>query len=138
MTDTLVDSNVLIDVWVENPAWADWSMQAIASARLVGDVVINPIIFAEVCVPFASMADAEGAMPSHVFRRDDLPWEAAFVAARAFARYREGGGNRRSPLPDFYIGAHAEVRKLRLLTRDTGRYRHYFPDVEIVSPESHP
>jgi hypothetical protein len=138
MTDTLVDSNVLIDVWSADPAWADWSANAIALARLAGAIVINPLIFAEVCVSFATAEEAEGAMSEHLFRRDDLPWEAAFIAASAFAQYRSAGGNKRSPLPDFYIGAHAEVGALRLLTRDTGRYRSYFPRVELITPESHP
>ena len=138
MTDTLVDSNVLIDVWSADPAWADWSANAIALARLAGAIVINPIIFAEVCVSFAAPEEAEGAMSEHLFRRDDLPWEAAFIAASAFAQYRLAGGNKRSPLPDFYIGAHAELGGLRLLTRDTGRYRTYFPRVELITPETHP
>ncbi len=138
MTDTLVDSNVLIDVWSVGSAWAEWSMNAIATARADGDLVINPIVFAEVCVPFGSMEQAEGAMAPHFFRRDDLPWEAAFVAAQAFARYRASGGDRRSPLPDFYIGGHAEVRGFRLLTRDVVRFRQYFPSVQLISPETRP
>ncbi len=83
MTDTLVNSNVLIDVWSVGSAWAEWSMNAIAAARADGDLVINPIVFAEVCLPFGSLEEAEGAMAPHFFRRDDLPWEAAFVAAKA-------------------------------------------------------
>lgn len=138
MTDTLVDSNVLIDVWSDDPVWADWSENAVALARLTGDVVINPLIFAEVCVSFASVEEADGAMSEHLFRRDDLPWEAAFIAASAFVRYRFAGGNRRSPVPDFYIGAHAEIGALRLLTRDAARYKTYFPNVELICPESHP
>lgn len=138
MTDTLVDANVLIDVWSADPAWADWSADAITAARQLGELVINPLIFAEVCLSFASPEEADAAMAPHLFRRDDLPWSAACVAANAFARYRATGGNRRSPLPDFYIGAHAEVGALRLLTRDTGRYTTYFPRVELVSPETHP
>jgi predicted nucleic acid-binding protein len=138
MTDTLVDANVLIDVWSADADWAGWSTDALALARLDGELVINPLIFAEVCVSFASLDQAEGAMARRLFRRDHLPWEAAFLAAKAFVRYRAAGGNRRSPLPDFYIGAHAELGGLRLLTRDTTRYRIYFPQVELISPETHP
>ena len=138
MTDTLVDANVLIDVWSADSDWAGWSMNAIEAARLDGDLVINPIIYAEVCVPFDSFDEVEGAMAPHFFRRDSLPWEAAFVAARAFRRYRSAGGDRRAPLPDFYVGAHAEVRGFRLLTRDVQRYRGYFPSVDLISPETHP
>lgn len=138
MSDTLVDSNVLIDVWLADPAWADWSTNALAAARHDGDLIINQLIFAEVCVPFDSIEQAEGAMTPALFKRDSLPFEAAFVAARAFARYRVGGGNRCSPLPDFYIGAHAEVRGYRLLTRDVARYRTYFPSVELISPDTYP
>ena len=138
MTDTLVDANVLIDVWSADADWAAWSANAIALARIDGDLVINPLIFAEVCMSFASRDQAEGAMARHLFRRDDLPWEAAFVAAKAFVRSRAAGGNRRSPLPDFYIGAHAETGGLRLLTRDTSRFRTYFPRVELIAPDTHP
>jgi predicted nucleic acid-binding protein len=138
MTDTLVDANVLIDVWTANAAWEGWSTNAMALARRDGELVINPLILAEVCMSFASRDDVEAALASQFFRRDDLPWDAAFIAAQAFVRYRAGGGNRRSPLPDFYIGAHAEVSRLRLLTRDIARYRTYFPRVELISPQSHP
>jgi hypothetical protein len=138
MTDTLVDSSVLIDVWTVDSPWSDWSISAITAAREQGDVVINPIIYAEVCVPFASFEEAENAMTPHLFKREALPWEAAFPAAKAFARYRASGGVRHAPLPDFYIGAHAQVQAYRLLTRDAGRYRTYFPAVEIVAPDRYP
>ena len=138
MTDTLVDSNVLIDVWTSDSAWADWSTAAMEQAREEGELVINPLIYAEVCVPFDSPEDLERAMTPHLFKREALPWEAAFPAAKAFERYRSSGGGRRAPLPDFYIGAHAEVRGYRLLTRDTQRYRTYFPTLSIIAPDSHP
>lgn len=138
MTDTLVDSNVLIDVWTVGSPWADWSMDALAAAREEGELVIDPIIYAEVCVPFASLELLENAMAPHLFKREALPWEAAFPTARAFARYRAAGGKRSAPLPDFYIGAHAQVQGYRLLTRDAPRYRTYFPAVELVSPDTHP
>lgn len=138
MTDAIVDSNVLVDVWVQNPTWSRWSIEAIAWARGHGELVINPIILAEVSVPFASPGAVDLAMALHLFRREPLPWEAAFVAGKAFEKYRARGGDRRSPMPDFYIGAHAEVSRLRLVTRDHDRYRTYFPTVEVISPETHP
>ena len=138
MTDTLVDSNVLIDVWTVGSAWAEWSISALEVAREQGDLIINPIIYAEVCVPFDSVAALESAMAPHFFKREALPWDAAFPAAKAFGKYRDLGGSRRAPLPDFYIGAHAEVHGYRLLTRDARRYRSYFPSLKIVAPDTHP
>jgi hypothetical protein len=132
---TLVDANVLIDVWTAGSDWTDWSIAAIATARESGDLVINPIIYAEVCVPFHSLDDLERAMAPHFFKREALPWDAAFPAAKAFEKYRASGGGRLSPLPDFYIGAHAEVRRYRLLTRDANRYRSYFPSVDLITPD---
>ena len=132
---TLVDANVLIDVWTGGSKWTDWSIAAIAAARENGDLVINPIIYAEVCVPFDSLDNLERAMAPHFFKREPLPWEAAFPAAKAFEKYRASGGTRLSPLPDFYIGAHAEVRRYRLLTRDAARYRSYFPSVNLIAPD---
>ena len=131
MTDTLVDSNVLIDVWTVGSPWAEWSTSAMAKAREEGELVINQIINAEVCVPFESLKAFESAMAPLFFKREGLPWEAAFATAKAFEKYRASGGSRHSPLPDFYIGAHA-------LTRDEGRYRTYFPTLDIVAPDSHP
>ena len=138
MTDAIIDSNVLVDVWVQNPVWAPWSIRAMSWARGHGDLVINQIILAEVSVPFASPGAVDIAMALQLFRRDSLPWEAAFIAAKAFEKYRDRGGDRRSPMPDFYIGAHAQVSRFRLVTRDHNRYRTYFPSVEVISPETHP
>jgi predicted nucleic acid-binding protein len=138
MTDAIVDSNVLVDVWLQNPLWVNWSIRAMAWARGQGDLIVNQIILAEVSVPFAAPGDVEAAMALHLFRRDSLPWEAAFVAGKAFALYRDRGGSRRSPMPDFYIGAHAQLKGFRLVTRDHNRYRTYFPSVELISPETHP
>jgi predicted nucleic acid-binding protein len=135
---TLVDANVLIDVWTAASEWADWSSSAIVAAGEIGELVINPIIYAEVCVPFDSPEEADRAMAPHVFKREALPWQASFPAAKAYQRYRKSGGKRRAPLPDFYIGAHAEIRRYRLLTRDAVRYRTYFPSVEIIAPDTHP
>jgi predicted nucleic acid-binding protein len=131
----LVDSNVIVDVAREDPVWSDWSAQAIG---YLGDrfaLAINPIIFAEIAAAYAEIEELEAALPPVIYRRDPLPWEAAFLAGQAFVAYRRRGGLRRSPLPDFYIGAHAVVAGMVLLTRDASRYRTYFPKLTIVAPE---
>jgi len=131
---TLVDTNVLLDVLVDDPAWARWSSNALRDAANQGPLVINPIIYAEVSIGFDSVEALEDAMPTSFFLREELPWAAGFLAGKAFVRYRRGGGARRSPLADFYIGAHAAVTGHRLLTRDRGRYSTYFPTVRLISP----
>lgn len=133
-TATLVDSNVLLDVATEDERWAEWSSTALAEAARLGPLVINPLIFAEVSVGYGRIEDLDDAVPPDVFERAALPYEAGFLAAKAFTAYRRRGGRRRSPLPDFYIGAHAAVVGLCLLTRDARRYRTYFPTVRITSP----
>ena len=99
-----------------------------------GPLVVNPVIYAEVSAGFERIEDVEAALPEDYYVRQPLPWEAAFLAGRSFVRYRRRGGQRRSPLPDFYIGAHATIRGLTLLTRDARRYRSYFPKLPIISP----
>ncbi len=131
---TLVDSNVLLDVFTEDPAWFAWSAEALEAAAETSVRVINPIVYAEVSIRFARIEELEEALPRALVRRDPLPWEAAFLAGKCFARYRRRGGARHAPLPHFYIGAHAAVARMRLLTRDASRYRSCFPTVEIVSP----
>jgi predicted nucleic acid-binding protein len=96
--------------------------------------VINPIVYAEVSIRYTRIEDLEAALPAEDYHRDELPYEAGFLAGKAFLRYKRRGGDKRSPLPDFYIGAHAAVRSYRLLTRDTSRYRSYFPTVQIIAP----
>lgn len=135
MTPVLVDSNVILDIATDDDTWADWSSKALASAAEDSVLVINPLVYAEVSVGFDRIEDLEEALPQSVFRRDHLPYEAAFLAGKCFLDYRRRGGARISPLPDFYIGAHAAVADFRLLTRDTGRYRSYFPTVELISPD---
>jgi len=130
----LVDSNVLLDVFSEDPTWFDWSAHALASAAEQFVLVVNPIVYSEVSIGFAAIEELEEALPPGGFVREQLPWEAAFLAGKAYLTYRRRGGERRSPLPDFYIGAHAAVRRLTLLTRDAGRYRTYFPSVRLISP----
>ncbi|MGH3502686.1 MAG: type II toxin-antitoxin system VapC family toxin [Nocardioidaceae bacterium] len=131
---TLVDSSVILDVVTADPTWCAWSEDALAQARDGGRLVINPIVYAEISTGFDRVEDLDRTIPVADFERDPLPYEAGFVAGKAFRTYRKRGGQRRSPLPDFYIGAHAAVRRYRLLTRDVARYRTYFPTVELLAP----
>lgn len=132
---TLVDSTVILDIVTNDPVWAEWSGGALARAGDDGPLVINPIVYAEVSTGFDRIEDLDEAVPASDFQREALPYEAGFVAGKAFLAYRRRGGQKRSPLPDFYIGAHAAVRRYRLLTRDVARYRTYFPTVELTAPE---
>lgn len=132
---TLVDSNVLIDVIEGTLAWSDWSVDALEAAGSAGPVVINQVIYSEVSVRYADTDELDLDLPMDYFQREQIPWPAAFLAGKAFVDYRRRGGKRRSPLPDFFIGAHAAVAGLRLLTRDPTRYRSYFPTVELIAPE---
>ena len=132
---TLVDSNVLLDVIAEHEEWFEWSYRALQRARQEGGVAMNPIVYAEISVGYSAQAECDEAFPESSIARLELPWAAAFAAGKAYLEYRRGGGTRLSPLPDFYIGAHAAVSGLRLLTRDATRYRTYFPEVQLVAPE---
>ena len=134
MKTTLVDSNVLLDIATNDAAWFDWSSQALESAANESPLAINAIIYAELSIGFQRIEELESAIPSSLFRRDPLPFEAAFLAGKAFLQYRRRGGGRATPLPDFYIGAHAAVAGFRLLTRDPKRYQTYFPSVELIAP----
>jgi predicted nucleic acid-binding protein len=131
----LVDSSVILDVVTDDADWATWSAQALARERDEGSLVINPIVYAEVSTGFDRIEDLDDAIPPDDFRREQLPYEAGFLAGKVFLAYRRRGGQKRAPLPDFYIGAHAAVREYRLLTRDVSRYRTYFPTVELVAPQ---
>jgi predicted nucleic acid-binding protein len=134
MPATLVDSNVLLDILTEDPEWLDWSASALAGQADAGPLIINPLVYAEVAARFDRIEDLEAALPAEYYERQALPWEAAFLAGRTFIRYRRRGGQRRSPLPDFYIGAHALIGRMVLLTRDARRYRTYFPALRVVAP----
>ncbi len=134
MPAVLVDSNVILDIVTQDPEWLSWSEQALESAAEHAPLVVNPLIFAEISVSFQRIEDLDRVLPRAVFRRDPLPYEAGFLAGKAFLEYRKRGGSRRSPLPDFYIGAHAAVARLQLLTRDAARYRTNFPSVDLIAP----
>jgi predicted nucleic acid-binding protein len=130
----LVDTNVLIDVAVDDPLWAEWSGAQLAAARDSERLALNAVVYAELSVHFATVEALEAVLAPFRFERLHLPWEAAFLAAKAFKRYRQGGGAKVAPLPDFFIGAHAAVAGLPLLTRDPRRYRRYFPKVRLICP----
>lgn len=134
MTVVLVDSSVLLDVLTEDSTWYEWSAHALETHADSSILAINPIIYAEVSVRFRKVEDLEDALPIDLFQRAHLPWEAAFLAGKCFVRYRRKGGVRHSPLPDFYIGAHAAVLGWTLLTRDASQYRSYFPRLILVAP----
>jgi predicted nucleic acid-binding protein len=135
---TLVDTNILFDLLGVGSSWETWSAQRLLAARSQGAVVINAIIFAEMAAGFDTEPQLEAALGPTRFVREDLPFEAGWLAGRAFVQYRRQGGEKRSPLPDFYIGAHALVAGHRLLTRDPARYRSYFPMLDIIAPDTHP
>ena len=130
----LVDSNVFLDIATNDPEWSEWSASALAECAERTTLLVNPIIYAEVSIGYASIEALDAALPGSVFAREALPWEAGFLAGKCFLAYRRRGGRRSAPLPDFYIGAHAAIEKLILLTRDAARYRTYFPKVKILSP----
>lgn len=134
---TLIDSCVLLDVITGDEHWADWSAARIATAVDEGRAVINPLIYAEVSVGYQTVEELEDLLPADAYEREPLPYLAGFAAGKAFLRYRRGGGHKRSPMPDFYIGAHAAVAGYRLLTRDVNRYRTYFPTLDLIAPAQH-
>ncbi len=131
----LVDTNVLIDISTDDPVWADWSTNALEGAIDREGIAVNPIIFAEYSIAYLHERDADLAIERLGAAKLPLPWSAAFLAGKAFAIYRSRGGSKTSPLPDFFIGAHAAVAGLTLLTRDAQRYREYFPKLKLIAPK---
>lgn len=125
---------MLLDLVTGSPPDAYRAQKALSDARQDGVVAINPIVYAEVSIRYETAEQCDEAFPESHLERLPLPWEAAFLAGKAFLAYRRAGGSRTSPLPDFFIGAHAAVARLRLLTRDAARYRTYFPSVELIAP----
>ena len=134
MARFLVDSNVILDVVTEDPRWLDWSRRTIDQYAEDHVLAIDPVIYAEVSVGFERIEELDQALPGEMFERRAIPWEAAFMAGKCFVKYRRRGGARLAPLPDFFIGAHAAVEGLALITRDPTRYRAYFPRLGLVAP----
>lgn len=130
----MLDTNVLLDILTADPKWLEWSTAQFRAASAKGPVPINPILYAELAAGFDLQDELDHWLRPALFKRLPLPYEAGFRASRAFLQYRRGGGTKTSPLPDFYIGAHAETAGLTLVTRDVARYRTYFPDLKLVTP----
>lgn len=134
--DILVDSSIILDIVTEDKRWFGWSNKTLTRLSAANMFVINPIIYSEVSVGFEKIEGLEDVLDPRLFRRDQIPWEAAFLVGKCFLQYRRQGGQRDAPLPDFFIGAHAAVSKMQLLTRDEVRYRTYFPTITIISPKT--
>jgi predicted nucleic acid-binding protein len=132
---TLVDSNVLLDIFTKTPIWWEWSLVQLEDAALHGPLIINDVIFAETSIRFQSIEDFDAALAAAGITFAPIPRLALFLAGKAFIQYRNASGVRAGVLPDFFIGAHAAVEELPLLTRDTRRYRTYFPAVTLIAPE---
>lgn len=135
---TLVDSNVILDLLGPDPEWENWSVRQLSAITSAGEAIINPVVYAEVSIRYVDEREFDQDILGRRFIREPLPWSAAFRAGKAHLDYRRRGGPQHRTLPDFLIGAHAEVRGLRLLTRDPRRYRTYFPDVDVIAPDTHP
>jgi predicted nucleic acid-binding protein len=134
MTSVLVDANVLLDVFTQDARWLAWSAEALERAADRYRLVINPVIYAEVSIRYSRIEALDAALPKASFDREAIPYEAAFLAGKAFLTYRRQGGTKRSPLPDFFIGAHAAVAGYLLMTRDAARYRSCFPKLPLITP----
>lgn len=134
----LVDSNVLLDIIKRDSNWFAWSTSALANALLQNTVLVNPLIYAELSIMYQTSAQLDQVLHVLGIGRAELPWEAAYLAGQAFVQYRRRGGGKSSPLPDFYIGAHAQTAGFKLLTRDVNRYRTYFPNVHLITPDTDP
>jgi predicted nucleic acid-binding protein len=134
MSAIFVDSNILLDIMTEDPRWFAWSSETLARCADNSSLVINPIVYAEISIRFKAIEDQEDALPNSMIERRDIPWAATFLAGKCFMKYRRAGGKKTAPLPEFFIGAHAAVEKMDLLTRDPSRYRTYFPTVRLITP----
>jgi predicted nucleic acid-binding protein len=136
MKGILVDSNIILDVFLDDPDWADWSESRLEKFSAITKLFINPIVYSEVSIGFKRIEELESVLNRGGFQMLQIPKEALFLAGKAFLQYRKNRGTKRSPLPDFYIGAQAAVLEMDLITRDESRYRTYFPTVKLISPRS--
>lgn len=132
---TLVDTNVLFDLVTDDPNWADWSIAQLEAASLSGPLLINDVVYAELAVRYDRVEHLEAFIDEAGLTMAHMPRAALFLAGRVFTKYRRSGGSRTGVLPDFFIGAHAAVNELPLLTRDVGRYRTYFPTLKLMTPD---
>ena len=133
---TLVDTNVLLDLVTDDPIWADWSIAQLEAASLTGTLLINDVVYAELAVRYDRIELLEAFVDEAGLVIAPMPRAALFLAGKVFTQYRRSGGSRTGVLPDFFIGAHAAVNELPLLTRDVGRYRTYFPSLKLISPDA--
>ena len=134
MTGILVDSNIILDVFTDDPHWADWAESTLEECSNFSMLYINSIVYSEISIGFDRIEDLESAITKAGFRILDIPKEALFLAGKAYLKYKRSEGAKRSPLPDFFIGAHAAVLNMDLITRDVSRYRSYFPTVKLIAP----
>ena len=130
----LVDTNVLLDVVTSNPQWADWSQNQLEAAAVKEKLAINAVVYAELSIGFLRIEEVEAVLAGTRITIEVIPREASFLAGKAFQRYKARGGTRTGVLPDFFIGAHAAVLGIPLLTRDARRYADYFPKLELLAP----
>ena len=135
MRGILVDSNIILDVFLDDPNWAEWSESKLEKFSLITKLYINPVIYSEVSVGFKRIEELESALTCSSFQMLEIPKEALFLAGKVFLKYRKNRDTKRSPLPDFFIGAQAAIFEMDLLTRDVPRYLTYFPTVRLISPE---
>ncbi|MER9470824.1 type II toxin-antitoxin system VapC family toxin [Mesorhizobium sp. M0482] len=133
---TLVDTNVLLDLVTDNQDWAEWSIEQLEAASLRGPLLINDVVYAELSVRYSRIEDLDAFLDAAGLEIVTMPRPALFLAGKVFTQYRKSGGSRTGVLPDFFIGAHAAVGELPLLTRDVGRYRTYFPSLMLITPAS--
>jgi len=131
----MVDSCVYLDIFTRDPRWFDWSSRALADAANRGTILLNPVIYAEISMRFDRIEELDALLSPEVFEYRDIPPEAAFLAGKAFLKYRRRGGTKTLPLPDFFIGAHAAIERVPLITRDSRRLETWFPSVEVIRPE---
>lgn len=138
MIDTLVDTNVLIDLSDDKEKWFTWSARRVEEAVDAGRLLLNQVIYSELAGSYTSREELDAALTRAGMIKETIPWDAAFMAGLVFRAYRDRGGTRLTPLADFFIGAHAAVRGYRLLTRDRGYFAFYFPSLDIIAPDTHP
>ena len=135
MRGILVDSNIILDVFLDDTNWADWSESKLEKFSAITKLYINPIVYSEISIGFKRIEEMESVLNRAGFQMLDIPKEALFLAGKAFLKYRKNRGTKKSPLPDFYIGAQAAIFDMDLITRDVPRYRTYFPTVRLICPE---
>ena len=134
MKGVFVDSNIVLDVFLNDPKWADWSESKLDEYDQLGILYINSIVYSEISIGFKRIENLESAIAKAGLQMLEIPKEALFLAGKAYLKYKKRKGTKRTPLPDFFIGAQAAVQNLDLITRDVSRYQSYFPTVKLITP----